>query len=379
MNFCVSKGGKLSNTYQGFCCGAKGNMLTLYAELKGIYGAERYKIAYREIKEALRINGTNGTKSICGSWEQVKVHLPEEETASLDKRDGVYQRMLEMLSLSDIHRKALEGRGLSTAQIEAFRFRSTPVYGTEGLARKLIQEGYSLAGIPGFFVNARKNWDVAFYRRNSGFLCPALSLEGKVAGFQIRLDQPYDDRKYLWLSSVNKSRGASSKSPILFLGNAYDTTVRVTEGILKPIVAYSLSGQTFLGTPGVNQYKELEKALKVMKANGLKEVLECYDMDKFMDIRCGADYKETVCQTCLEKEGGYHKRICERKQKKREQIRNGCMHLYEICERLELSCMRKKWDQNPDGTWAGNEKGIDDFWWSCIRKRKERDTFHVFD
>ena len=225
-------------------------MLTLYADLKGIYGQDRYKIAYREILKAINKGEGRG----CGqNGFSGKISGQEEEPVSLRQRDIVYRRLLELLDLSDLHRKKLLERGLTKGQIEAYQFCSTPAYGTENLARKLIKEGYSLAGVPGFFFNDRRNWDIAFYRANRGILCPAYSLDGEIAGFQIRLDAPMADRKYLWLSSTNQNRGTGSRSPVTFLGNPFDKTVRVTEGILKATVAYSLSGYSFLGTPGVNQ------------------------------------------------------------------------------------------------------------------------------
>ena len=49
-SFCIRKNGELKNVYHCYHCGAAGNMLTLYAELSGIYGRNRYKEAYREIK-----------------------------------------------------------------------------------------------------------------------------------------------------------------------------------------------------------------------------------------------------------------------------------------------------------------------------------------
>lgn len=56
------------------------------------------------------------------------------------------------------------------------------------------KEGYSLAGIPGFYMNQNQNWDIALYRNNQGILCPAYSISGKIEGFQIRLDAPHDDK-----------------------------------------------------------------------------------------------------------------------------------------------------------------------------------------
>ena len=86
-------------------------------------------------------------------------------------------------------------RGFTETEIQELGFRSTPLSGTESLARKLLREGYSLSGIPGFFVNRQQNWDAAFYKKNRGFLCPAYDLSGRISGFQIRLDVPYDDRR----------------------------------------------------------------------------------------------------------------------------------------------------------------------------------------
>lgn len=343
-------------------------MLTLYADLKGIYGSDRYKIAYREILEAVR-NGAGGEKRQSG--DSGRICGKEEEPVSFEQRDHVYRRLLNLLDLSGRHRKKLLERGLTEEQIESYQFCSTPAYGTENLARKLVQEGYSLAGVPGFFFNDRRNWDIAFYRMNRGILCPAYSLEGKIAGFQIRLDEPCNDRKYLWLSSTNRNRGAGSRSPVTFLGNPYDKTVRVTEGILKATVAHALSGYSFLGTPGVNQYKELKKALIVLKQNGLEEVQEYYDMDKYLDIRCFGDYKPSVCSCCGRYSPGGDGGLCERKQNKRDQIQGGCCRLYEICEDLKLRCIRKTWDMDSAGIWRGNLKGIDDYWWAS----KQREAY----
>ena len=58
-SFCIRKNGELKNVYHCYHCGASGNMLTLYAELSGIYGRNRYKEAYQEIKQALSFSGTD--------------------------------------------------------------------------------------------------------------------------------------------------------------------------------------------------------------------------------------------------------------------------------------------------------------------------------
>lgn len=66
----------------------------------------------------------------------------------------------------------------------------------------------------------------------------------------------------------------------------------VTEGILKAAVAYELTGKTFLGNPSLGHYKEPEVILKEMRSRGLKTVMECYDMDKLMQVDCWENYHE---------------------------------------------------------------------------------------
>ena len=113
-----------------------------------------------------------------------------------------------------------------------------------------------------------------------------------------------------------------------------------------------------------------KRALKALKENGLEEVWEYFDMDKLMDVSCRNDYKEPVCHTCPQN-GQRPLEICEKKAQKRAQIQEGCRHLYEICGRLNLRCVRKIWDFDENHIWRGGLKGIDDYWLYCQRKRKE--------
>lgn len=365
MNFRIRKGGEPANTYQCFHCGAKGNMLTLYADVQGIFGVDRYKIAYREIIQSLGF-------SVCENRteKQQITSYQEEPLADDEQKSQVYEQLLAELPLSEKHRNQLLNRGLNPMQIEAFQFRSTPTTGTEGIARRLIRAGCNLSGVPGFYVNDRNNWDMAFYPRNQGIICPVMAPDRKISGFQIRLDSPYDGRKYLWFSSANKNRGTGSKSPAAFFGNPYDRTIRVTEGVLKASVANALSGYSFIGVPGVNQYKALEAMLIRLKENGLVEVQEYMDMDKCMSVVCDRQYKTEICSAC-EIAGANENHVCPRKLEKRNQIQEGCKKLYEICGRLDLHCISKRWDMDKEGVWSGHYKGIDDFWWEQLKKRRE--------
>lgn len=386
MNFRVLKDGNPCNTYRCFNCGSQGNMLTLYAEFRGIYGEDRYKKAYREILESLGKSGYDAAAKRTGtplaSQNRRGQEKREQEEPDFKARNHVYESLLNLLTLTESHRRNLLNRGFNREQIEEFQFRSTPVSDTEGIARRLLKEGHSLSGIPGFFVNSRGNWDAAFYGRNHGILCPVRNINGDTTGFQIRLDFPYDGRKYLWFSSTNKLKGTGSKSPVGFFGDPYGKVVRVTEGILKASAAHAMSGYSFLGVPGVNQYKELERTLMELKGNGLEEVHEYYDMDKLMPVSCHGDYKEPVCEQCAgaDWEPGLYEDFpsCPHKRAKRNQIQEGCRKLYGICHRLGLRCIQKRWDCTPEGTWNGTYKGIDDYWWGHLKRRREQEMDHVF-
>ena len=92
-----------------------------------------------------------------------------------------------------------------------------------------------------------------------------------------------------------------------------------------------------------------------LKGRGLQEVVEANDMDKLMRLACRKDYG-TVCRTCSE--SGTE---CPKKKEKRDQIRKGCLKLYEICEELSLTCRRAVWDVDAEGMWKEQYKGIDDW------------------
>ncbi len=358
-NFIVIKNGELVNVYHCFHCGAGGNMLTLYAELNGLYGANRYQRAYWKIQEELPMGIQEykiRQKKVIQREKRCKEKLAEP--ADYENRDAVYREMLKLLKLSFSHKTDLRRRGLTEAEIsrmEQLGYKSICAEDSVSIARRLIRSGCNLKGVPGFFVNRNHDWEIAFYPKNSGYLCPVWSFDGLLTAFQIRLDVPYQKRKYVWLSSAKLNKGCSPGSPVSLSGDSEARRVFVTEGILKAEVTHQRTGETYIGNPGVLNYKELRQMLAQLKERGLREVVEANDMDKLMRLDCREDYG-TVCRTCSE--GGLE---CPKKKEKREQIRKGCVKLYEICGELSLSCHRAAWDTDGEGMWREQYKGIDDW------------------
>lgn len=358
-NFVVIKKGEIVNVYHCFHCGAGGNMLTLYADLQGIYGENRYLKSYWMIQEELPM----GIKECRIRQKQVlqrekRCREKLSEPVDYEQRDQVYREMLKLLELSFSHKADLRRRGLTEAEIsrmEQLGYRSICAEDSVSIARRLIRSGCNLKGVPGFFVNRNHDWEIAFYRKNSGYLCPVWSFDGLLTAFQIRLDIPYQKRKYVWLSSAKLNKGCSPGSPVSLSGEPDAQRVFVTEGILKAEVTHQRTGETYIGNPGVLNHKELRQMLIRLKGRGLQEVVEANDMDKLMRLACREDYG-TVCRTCSE--SGTE---CPKKKEKREQIRKGCLKLYEICEELSLTCRRAVWDVDAEGMWKEQYKGIDDW------------------
>ena len=94
MNACIWKGNRIKNVYHCYNCGAQGNMLTLYCELKGITGPDCFKIAYREIREQLTVGGYPLNRE----YEIRKPSVMEAKTADYTKRNRGYMELLKLLN-----------------------------------------------------------------------------------------------------------------------------------------------------------------------------------------------------------------------------------------------------------------------------------------
>ena len=362
--FCGETKGKLNlnlkkNVFKCNRCGESGGMLSLYGK---IYGVDN-QTACKEIKDAL------GKNEMAPSYQVRKREIapkePEIESsppAPDAVRHRTYSMFLSMLVLADTHRQNLLDRGFTERQIEENGYKSTPVFGFKKLTRKLLEAGGTVKGVPGFYQDEDGEWTIHFSNRSSGFLVPVRNMDGLIVGAQIRLDHPYDGRKYIWLSSTNFPMGASSGSPVHLAGSPGEKTIFITEGPLKGDLAHALSGRTFGCVPGANQYANLPPFLQAMKLMGTEAVYEAYDMDKLLKTACRGDYNEKCvhCENYRKYREGQDI-PCEKKSVKRQNIQRGCRKLAEICRELELSAKALTWDTDEDGDWAEHVKGVDDY------------------
>ena len=339
-----------------------GGMIELYARYRGINRSD----AYREICESLRV-GRDSPAAFGGKRTAAPPPVDVVDIASLETRHQTYSMLFAGLILTTTHKKELLRRGLTEEQIEKNGYRSTPAFGFTQTAERLLKQGCKLQGVPGFYKTKAGDWTINFNAKGSGIIIPVRSIDGRIQGAQLRLDHPFEDAKYIWLSSADKWMGCSSGSPVHFVGDPQCETVFVTEGPLKGDVANAISGKSFLCIAGVTQWQNLIPALQVLKGISLKKVVEAHDMDKHMPLTCHCDYNEK-CANCEFRESYRDIEVCPKKERKREAIRRGCSKLLEICRDLELPAIRLTWDKKPDGEWAGNWKGIDDYQFATKRR-----------
>lgn len=340
-SYIIQKGDK-SNIYNCFACDAHGGVLDLHMKLSGnIYGDNANKQAAKEIFQAI-----NSNMEYKKTHENLKV-IPvchEAEKASDGRISEVYYAFLRQLTLKDEHKADLIRRGLTEEDIKRFWFRSTPDTKLKYQAiNNLIKEGYDLEGVPGFYLNKKKRWDMKI--PGEGYFCPVYDGEyNLILGFQIRVDNPINKAKYLWVSSCGCDKGVSSGAISTFLPGKMGQTVIVTEGILKATVIYSmLNGDvSVIGVPGVKSIKGMEDYLN--RYNGKAYVFEAYDMDKAVKTDDPHEKEKT------------------------ERIAEAAKKLKEMCQDYSLDTHSLTWDFDSEGFWKENYKGLDDFLLSYDKK-----------
>lgn len=252
------------NVYYCVRCGEGGDTVDLYAKLKNI----DIKEAYKELKK--------GNVTPLADKESLK-KVQHKPVAPIEVRDKVYRAFLDKLTLEHKHIRNLLKRGLSWEETAKNLYKTLPEEPQQRwkICRELIKEGYSLEGIPGFYErekDGRKYWDFVDYK---GFLIPVRDVQGRIQGFQIRLDEEEKGRKYVWFSSRGKPNGTPAHAWQGVHGGPSEVVI-ITEGPLKADVAHYLSRLTFISVPGVTAIKGIEVVLREVKA---KKVYIAFDMD----------------------------------------------------------------------------------------------------
>lgn len=358
--FCGDYRGKMNvnfvkNVWRCNYCDEHGGMLALYAQLNHTSNSD----AYREICDALQAGETGWgyeekDRKTIGDRRGVQasrsaevpvtdgvIEVPQSSRASAQEIHQTMSLLLGMLTLTPKHREHLRSdkRGLTDDQIEQFGFKSTPPYFLcRSLTDRLLKQGCTVQGVPGFYLADNGQWTVRFSSRTSGILIPAVGIDGLIRGAQILLDNPIKNKddppdkvgtKYLWLSSSAKNMGVTSGCPVHFVGNPFARTIYITEGLLKGDIAHCLMNRSFAATAGANNVQQLDPLFSLLAQNGTEQIIEAHDMDK------------------------YSNRMTD----------NGGSKIYLLAKKYGMECRRL--------TWNPNYKGVDD-WQLALRKKEKQ-------
>jgi hypothetical protein len=284
-----------ANDIKGHCfkCGFGGNYITYYAVACGISTKEATK----------RIAASTGGTT---TFTYTPTEEPEEPIADISVRDKAYRTLLSNLSLSKKHIADLKARGLDEDTIKNLGYKSFylgPQKARVEITEKIINSGASIDGVPGFYLN--QDTKSGFYGkyilcwRKQGILVPYIDCEGNVQGFQVRKDNEKLEKdedgklenKYDWISSKGKKKGCGSRAYVHFACDFYGDfktkkkqpvlakEMIITEGAMKADIAHALTGLPIIAVPGVETLLELDSVLDYLKANGVEEIMNGFDMD----------------------------------------------------------------------------------------------------
>lgn len=287
------------NQYRCPRCNEGGSMLKLYSQIKGIEGSNGEIVA--KIKEELGIDSdtfvpqAKSQKPVPSEEEQLVVDFEK-----MKRCDTVYRAFLAKLGLGEIHRKKLKAeRYMNSKDVERFMFKSVPVFGYKYICQQLINEGYTLEGVGGFYYD-EDGWNIAMNPKLTGYIIPVWNFFGLIEGLQVRLDKPFGKYKYHLISSDGYEKGTKTTAvPFYVKGNRLSKTLFITEGFFKAAIPNKVFGYSFMALPGVNNQKELARLISYIKESGVTHITECFDAD-FRTNENVADAKATLKKLILD-------------------------------------------------------------------------------
>ncbi len=249
-------------------CGVHGGMFDLYSLYTGIPRNE----ARNAIMDKVFPSGKPVIQKRNAVPKPMNVECP---LADIEVRHATYTALLSLLSLANDHITNLKNRGLTDDDIKRLGYKTTPVFGMSAIATQLLDKGFTLAGVPGFYTDENDHW--VFVQEQRGILIPVRDRHGRIQGLQIRRDNT-EKRKFRWVSSVERKLGCGGASWVHIAGPIRPTML-LTEGPMKADVIYALSGLSVIAVPGVNALKTLTPVLEDLKADGLTTIKTAFDMD----------------------------------------------------------------------------------------------------
>lgn len=179
------------------------------------------------------------------------------------------RKLSEGLGLTQEHRRALQGRGLSN---------------------EAINKGYFFSVTPGQFVpkgiDARTPGVSGFGNKlafgQTSLACPAFDTQGNIIGYQLRLDEATEG-KYRWAKGKYPSHLCNGELPLTVARPVNEKASRIglCEGILKPYIAAQIHQKIFVGASGAN-FASSPEQLKLYLAE-LSRELETKELEFYPD------------------------------------------------------------------------------------------------
>lgn len=200
------------------------------------------------------------------------------------KRDQAIKTLHKYLGLSQKHRTHLLARNLTNAQIEAGYFFT-------------IHPNQELPpGIPSNLPGVA--WG-KLATKTPGIACPAIDVEGKIIGWQLRVDDATDN-KYRWAKGWKSSHLPNGELPITVcrpIDGVQNPGVGLVEGLLKPFIAAQSLTQIVIGAAGANfPPKQLKASLETisLEQNGQLIVTLYPDAGAVSNPHVMKRYQETI-------------------------------------------------------------------------------------
>ena len=215
----------------------------------------------------------------------IKHEAPDLTPEQLDK---AYRIFLGLAMLDGRSKEALKDRNISDEEMLHFGFKTFPKRVIKGeLNRMLREEGIRPESVPGLYLrNGDKDASFKFY---DSIIIPVKTVDGYIAGLQLRFFNKNDGPRYIWFSSSNfvapeyTYDGKTPGTPLGFIDHVKrnETTLFITEGIFKAIAINKCYGCPVISVQGVGNFQGIEETLKKIFElyPRINRILIAYDAD----------------------------------------------------------------------------------------------------